>query len=151
MSGYSDCSIISIVQSEEYFTAITFKHQPYSRQSTSSVFDPTLYRPTVDWPLKLPFTHDKACGRNCLHSLQPPVIHSDLKSRNVLISDRLVAKITSEFCLSVCPSVCQTLWLWQNEIIICWSFSTIWRSDISSFLRPNFVILSLGVHPKQVG
>jgi len=101
---------------------ITFKHQPYSRQSTSSVFDPTLYRPTVDWPLKLPFTHDKACGRNYLHSLQPPVIHSDRKSRNVLISDRLVAKITSDFlftehvllithglaidiCLYVCLSV----------------------------------------------
>jgi len=29
-----------------------------------------------------------------LHSLQPPVIHSDLKCKNVLISENLVAKVS---------------------------------------------------------
>jgi len=29
-----------------------------------------------------------------LHSLQPPVIHSDLKSKNILISDKFVVKVS---------------------------------------------------------
>jgi len=29
-----------------------------------------------------------------LHSQQPPVIHSDLKSKNILISDKLAAKVS---------------------------------------------------------
>jgi len=43
----------------------------------------------VDWPLKLSFAH----GMKYLHSLQPPVIHSDLKTQNVLVSDELVVKV----------------------------------------------------------
>ena len=46
-----------------------------------------------------------------LHSLQPPVIHSDLKSKNVLVSERHVAKVSYctvsvvlfIVCLFVCP------------------------------------------------
>ena len=52
--------------------------------------------------------------------------------------------------MSVCLSVCQTRGLCQNEIIICRYFNTIRHSEVSSFLRPNFVILCLGVHAKQV-
>jgi len=47
----------------------------------------------VDWPLKLSFAHGIVCGMNYLHSLQPPVIHSDLKTQNVLVSDELEAKV----------------------------------------------------------
>ena len=34
-----------------------------------------------------------------LHSLVPPVIHSDLKSKNVLITDTLVAKVSRCYCV----------------------------------------------------
>ena len=44
---------------------------------------------------------------NYLHSLQPPVIHSDLKSKNVLISENLVAKV------SQCYNVLQ-------QYVVCW-------------------------------
>ena len=49
----------------------------------------------VEWPLKLSFAHGIVCGMNYLHSLQPPVIHSALKSRNILISDKFVAKVST--------------------------------------------------------
>ena len=44
--------------------------------------------------MKLLFAHDIVRGMKYLHSLQPPVIHSDLKSKNVLISENLVAKVS---------------------------------------------------------
>jgi len=45
---------------------------------------------------------------NYLHSLQPPVIHSDLKSENILVSDKLVAKVSScvKFVVSHCSKFC---------------------------------------------
>jgi len=43
--------------------------------------------------LKLSFAHGIVCGMNYLHSQHPPVIHSDLKIENILVSDRLVAKV----------------------------------------------------------
>jgi len=45
-------------------------------------------------PRKLTFACHIACGMNYLHSLQPPVIHSDLKSKNVVVSDKLVSKVS---------------------------------------------------------
>jgi len=32
-----------------------------------------------------------------LHSLKPSVIHSDLNTRNVLVSDKLVAKVSRQY------------------------------------------------------
>jgi len=43
--------------------------------------------------LKLSFAHGIVSGMKYLHSLQPPVIHSDLKTENVLVSDTFVAKV----------------------------------------------------------
>ena len=56
-----------------------------------------------------------------------------------------------DICLSVRPSVCQTLAPWQNEIIVCKYVPTPYdRAFFSSFLGPNFVVLRLGVHPERV-
>eukprot|EP00118_Oscarella_pearsei_P008222 m.41537 g.41537 ORF g.41537 m.41537 type:complete len:670 (+) comp33201_c0_seq3:1425-3434(+) len=40
-----------------------------------------------EWPCRLQMAHGIACGMNYLHELTPPVIHRDLKSSNVLVSD----------------------------------------------------------------
>ena len=38
--------------------------------------------------------HGIVCGMNYLHSRHPPVIHSDLKTENILVFDTLVAKVS---------------------------------------------------------
>jgi len=45
---------------------------------------------------------------NYLHTLKTPVIHSDLKSKNVLIGDRFVAKVSHCYLLCFVPfhSIC---------------------------------------------
>ena len=84
-------------------------------------------------------------------TVQHIAIHSTAYDRGVFLSAHLHVQASSCYRhLSVRLSVCQTRVLWQNEIIVCRSFNTIRRSNASSFLRPNFVILSSGVHPERV-
>jgi len=47
----------------------------------------------IGWPLKLSLAHGVVCGMDYLHSCHPPVIHSDLKTENILVSDTFVAKV----------------------------------------------------------
>ncbi|XP_040209245.1 receptor-interacting serine/threonine-protein kinase 3 isoform X2 [Rana temporaria] len=53
----------------------------------------------IPWPLKYRFLHEVALGMNWLHRLSPPLLHLDLKPRNVLLNDGLHIKIT-DFGLS---------------------------------------------------
>ena len=52
--------------------------------------------------MKLSFAHGIVSGMNYLHSLDPPVIHSDLKTENILISETLVAKVSRFYRLTLC-------------------------------------------------
>jgi len=52
-------------------------------------------------------------------------------------------------CLSVRPFVCHTRQLRLHGSKHRNAFCTVRRSDISSFLRPNFIVVSLGFHPKD--
>jgi len=42
----------------------------------------------------LTFARDIVSGMSYLHSRNPPIIHSDLKSKNVVISVKLEAKVS---------------------------------------------------------
>lgn len=43
-------------------------------------------RPPLDWPARLQIALDVACALEYLHEVaQPPVIHGDLKSSNILL------------------------------------------------------------------
>jgi len=44
--------------------------------------------------MKMSFAHGIVCGMNYLHSLHEPVIHSDLKTENILIGDNFVVKVS---------------------------------------------------------
>src|SRR5579875_1856026 len=53
---------------------------------------------TLSWPLRLRILIDIANGMNYLHSLNPPIIHCDLRSPNVLLmslkyDDEIVSKV----------------------------------------------------------
>ena len=53
--------------------------------------------------------------------------------------------------LSVCLSVClSNACIVTKRTTVCRYFNTVRYSNVSSFLRPNFVILRLGVHPERV-
>ncbi|XP_041421441.1 receptor-interacting serine/threonine-protein kinase 3 isoform X2 [Xenopus laevis] len=56
------------------------------------------YRP-IPWALKFRIIHQVALGMNWLHSLHPPLLHLDLKAKNVLLTTEMHVKIT-DFGLS---------------------------------------------------
>ena len=49
------------------------------------------YKP--EWGVKLAMIRDITLGMCYLHSLNPPIIHGDLKNENILLSENLTAKI----------------------------------------------------------
>ncbi|KAM5191620.1 uncharacterized protein ACMZJ9_001133 [Mantella aurantiaca] len=53
----------------------------------------------IPWALKYRLLHEVALGMNWLHSLSPPLLHLDLKPRNVLLNEELHIRIT-DFGLS---------------------------------------------------
>jgi len=60
---------------------------------TSVLIDRTSH-PHLDWSIRLGFARDIAAGMRFLHNRQPPMLHRDLKSENVLLDDRWVAKVS---------------------------------------------------------
>ena len=60
----------------------------------SSLDDLLEHMPNLPLSLKCSILEDIACGLLYLHDRQPPVIHRDLTSKNILLTSSLVAKIT---------------------------------------------------------
>ncbi|XP_077397901.1 ankyrin repeat and protein kinase domain-containing protein 1 [Festucalex cinctus] len=46
------------------------------------------------WPKKFQIIHESSMGMNFLHSLQPPLLHLNLKPSNILLDDHLHVKIS---------------------------------------------------------
>nr|XP_057935974.1 ankyrin repeat and protein kinase domain-containing protein 1 isoform X2 [Doryrhamphus excisus] len=46
------------------------------------------------WPKKFQMIHEASMGMNFLHSLQPPLLHLNLKTANILLDDHLHVKIS---------------------------------------------------------
>ncbi|KAJ4461032.1 putative Serine/threonine-protein kinase CTR1 [Paratrimastix pyriformis] len=53
----------------------------------------------LPYELRLQMAHDMACGLNYLHSLTPPIMHRDIKSQNMLVTDEFHVKV-SDFGIS---------------------------------------------------
>ncbi|KAF3692791.1 Ankyrin repeat and protein kinase domain-containing protein 1 [Channa argus] len=49
---------------------------------------------TLMWPKKLQMIHEASMGMNFLHSMNPPLLHLNLKTSNILLDDHLHVKIS---------------------------------------------------------
>ena len=49
---------------------------------------------SMDWEMKLRFAEHAAKGMEYLHSQRPPCIHRDLKTANLLVTDKYVVKVS---------------------------------------------------------
>eukprot|EP01119_Soliformovum_irregulare_P006174 TRINITY_DN1796_c0_g2_i1.p1 TRINITY_DN1796_c0_g2~~TRINITY_DN1796_c0_g2_i1.p1 ORF type:complete len:1144 (-),score=335.54 TRINITY_DN1796_c0_g2_i1:51-3482(-) len=65
----------------------------------------------VDWKLKIRLAIDAARGMQYLHSCQPPIIHRDLKSSNLLIDKRWRCKIADFGISRIKPTTTQSMTL----------------------------------------
>lgn len=45
------------------------------------------------WPKKFQIIHEVTMGMNFLHSMQPPILHLNLKPANILFDDHLHLKV----------------------------------------------------------
>ncbi|XP_069617102.1 receptor-interacting serine/threonine-protein kinase 3 isoform X2 [Ranitomeya imitator] len=61
----------------------------------------------IPWTLKFRIIHEVTLGMNWLHNLTPPLLHLDLKTKNVLLNEGLHIKIT-DFGLSKFTSSAST-------------------------------------------
>lgn len=48
---------------------------------------------TLMWPKKFQMVYEISMGVNFLHSMNPPILHLNLKTSNVLLDDHLHAKV----------------------------------------------------------
>ncbi|CAD7688369.1 unnamed protein product [Nyctereutes procyonoides] len=55
--------------------------------------------PDVAWPLRFRILHEIALGVNYLHNMNPPLLHHDLKTQNILLDNEFHVKI-ADFGLS---------------------------------------------------
>lgn len=46
------------------------------------------------WPKKFQMIHETAMGMNFLHSMNPPLLHLNLKTSNILLDDNLHVKVS---------------------------------------------------------
>lgn len=49
--------------------------------------------PELGWPLKLRTLYEIALGVNFLHNMNPPLLHQDLKTQNILLDGEYHVKV----------------------------------------------------------
>ena len=66
----------------------------------------------LDWPKRLNMAMDAAKGMLHLHLCDPPIIHRDLKSPNLLVDKHWRVKVGTISCVVTpgCPDMCTRCW-----------------------------------------
>lgn len=70
--------------------------------------------PVLAWPLRLRILYEIALGVNFLHNMNPPLLHHDLKTQNILLDGEFHVKVclSSRICCGINP-VCD---MYQLEL-----------------------------------
>ena len=53
--------------------------------------------PDVPWPLRFRILQEIALGVNYLHNMNPPLLHHDLKTQNILLDNEFHVKVVTFF------------------------------------------------------
>jgi serine/threonine protein kinase len=90
----------------------------------------------IDWNLLVKMATEAAIGMNYLHTFEPPIIHRDLKSHNLLVDDNFHVKVT-DFGLAkfhsedISMTFCGTLPWTAPEVFRGCGYTT--KADVFSF------------------
>uniref|UniRef100_S4RZK5 Receptor-interacting serine/threonine-protein kinase 2 n=1 Tax=Petromyzon marinus TaxID=7757 RepID=S4RZK5_PETMA len=76
---------------EPTFLGIVMEYMPNG--SLDTLLHQKAVYPELPWPLRLRVLHEVALGVNFLHSLEPPLLHRDLKASNVLLDEEFHVKL----------------------------------------------------------
>lgn len=53
--------------------------------------------PVLAWPLRLRILYEIALGVNFLHNMNPPLVHHDLKTQNILLDGEFHVKVCDKY------------------------------------------------------
>ncbi|XP_054623894.1 receptor-interacting serine/threonine-protein kinase 2-like isoform X2 [Dunckerocampus dactyliophorus] len=88
--------IFGICNEPEFFCIVT---EFMSNGSLDQLLHEKELYPVLAWPLRLRILYEIALGVNFLHNMNPPLLHHDLKTQNILLDSEFHVKI-ADFGLS---------------------------------------------------
>lgn len=88
--------IFGVCNEPEFFCVVT---EFMSNGSLDLLLHEKEMYPTLPWPLRLRILYEIALGVNYLHNMNPPLLHQDLKTQNILLDGEYHVKI-ADFGLS---------------------------------------------------
>nr|XP_057937907.1 receptor-interacting serine/threonine-protein kinase 2-like isoform X2 [Doryrhamphus excisus] len=88
--------IFGICNEPEFFCIVT---EFMSNGSLDQLLHEKEVYPVLGWPLRLRILYEIALGVNFLHNMNPPLLHHDLKTQNILLDSEFHVKI-ADFGLS---------------------------------------------------
>ncbi|XP_049556363.1 uncharacterized protein LOC117199120 isoform X3 [Orcinus orca] len=72
--------------------------------------------PDVPWPLRFRILHEIALGVNDLHNMNPPLLHHDLKTQNILLDNEFHVKMNAQECN------CLVIWVFHRAKVVIYFF-----------------------------